>query len=80
MTAFFSIFAYIWLLIILLLISPHEVEIWEAVVTFLFFPVLVGISYAADKGMFNVTFLPKKTSKQMEVDSGTGKTLNPNIF
>uniref|UniRef100_T1E1A7 Putative Na/Ca exchanger n=1 Tax=Cupiennius salei TaxID=6928 RepID=T1E1A7_CUPSA len=69
-TAFFSIFAYIWLLIILLAISPHEVEIWEAVITFLFFPLLVGISYAADKGMCNVKLAPKIT-KQMEVDSTT---------
>lgn len=69
-TAFFSIFAYIWLLIILVGISPHEVEIWEAVITFLFFPLLVGISYAADKGMCKVKLAPK-TTKQMEVDSTT---------
>ncbi|XP_015920946.1 sodium/calcium exchanger Calx [Parasteatoda tepidariorum] len=69
-TAFFSVFAYIWLLIILVGFSPHEVEIWEAVVTFLFFPLLVGISYAADKGLCRVKIL-SKTTKQMEVDSST---------
>lgn len=70
-TAFFSIFAYIWLLLILVVISPHVVEIWEAVITFLLFPLLVGISYAADKGMCNVKLAPKNT-KQMEVDSTAG--------
>ncbi|KFM69896.1 Sodium/calcium exchanger 3, partial [Stegodyphus mimosarum] len=67
-TAFFSIFAYIWLLIILLAISPHVIEIWEAVMTLLFFPILVAVSYAADKGMCKVKLLTKPT-KQLELDS-----------
>jgi len=50
-TAIFSILAYVWLILILDLISPNVVEIWEAVVTFIFFPVLVGIAYAADIGV-----------------------------
>jgi len=49
-TAFFSVFAYIWLLIILKVSTPDEVSIWEAVMTFLFFPILVIISYFGDKG------------------------------
>merc|ERR1719495_1947398 len=55
-TAVFSVFAYIWLLIVLVAISPNVVEVWEAVVTFLFFPVLVLVAYAADKGWLNVLF------------------------
>ncbi|KAF8770675.1 Sodium/calcium exchanger 2 like protein [Argiope bruennichi] len=78
-TAFFSVFAYIWLLIILLGVTPHVVEVWEAVVTFLFFPVLVGISYAADKGLFKVKMLGKP-SKQMEVDSVTGTVKKEEYF
>lgn len=68
-TAFFSVFAYIWLLIILLAISPHVIEIWEAVITLLFFPLLVAISYGADKGVCQVKLLTKQ-SKQLELDSG----------
>jgi len=49
-TAVFSIFAYLWLLIILVASSPDVVTIWEAVVTVLFFPVLLIISWQADKG------------------------------
>ncbi|CAE7380014.1 SLC8A1, partial [Symbiodinium natans] len=39
-----------WLIFILDMISPNVVEIWEAVVTFIFFPLLVFIAYAADVG------------------------------
>ena len=48
-TAFFSVFAYVWLLVTLKWISPNVVELWEAVVTFLFFPILVLLAYLADR-------------------------------
>ncbi|CAE7213843.1 Slc8a2 [Symbiodinium natans] len=51
-TATFSILAYVWLLLILMVISPDICELWEAVVTFLLFPVLLAIAFAADKGYF----------------------------
>ena len=40
-TALVSVFAYIWLLIVLKWVSPDEVEIWEAIMTFILFPILV---------------------------------------
>jgi hypothetical protein len=52
---FFSalgVFAYVWMAIVLLAISPDEVEIWEAVVTLALFPILLFVSYAADKDFF----------------------------
>ena len=49
-TAFFSIFAYIWLLIILKWSSPEEVELWESILTFLFFPIMTVIAFCGDKG------------------------------
>jgi len=52
-TAFFSVFAYIWLLIIVSWITPDVVDIWEGLVTFLYFPVLVFIAYLADIGYFS---------------------------
>ncbi|KAK3092010.1 hypothetical protein FSP39_024428 [Pinctada imbricata] len=48
-TAVFSVFAYIWLIIILVVITPDYVDLWEAIVTFLFFPIMVIIAYIADK-------------------------------
>jgi len=50
-TAFFSIFAYGWLLIILVVITPDKVDIVEGCITFGFFPLLVGLSYAMDKDL-----------------------------
>merc|ERR1719247_2613428 len=51
-TATFSVFAYVWLYIVLALISPNVVEIWEAVVTFLLFPTLVLLAYGIDAEIF----------------------------
>ncbi|XP_076445930.1 sodium/calcium exchanger Calx-like isoform X2 [Babylonia areolata] len=48
-TAFSGIFAYVWLAIVLLASSPGYVELWEAIVTFLFFPLLILIAFLADK-------------------------------
>lgn len=49
-TGFFSIFAYLWLIVILAINSPNLVEPWEGVFTFTFFPILVFIAYLADIG------------------------------
>jgi len=51
-TAFFSVFAYLWLLFILMGTSPNIVEVWEGVLTFLFFPLLVTLAFIADRGYF----------------------------
>ena len=45
-------FAYLWLYISLVLITPDEITLWEAIVTFLSFPVLVVNSYMAEKNFF----------------------------
>lgn len=51
-TATWSVFAYVWLYLILAVISPGEVEIWEALLTFMFFPATVFTAYAADRRMY----------------------------
>lgn len=51
-TGTFSIFAYLWMLVILVAFSEEMVEPWEGVLTFLFFPLFVALSYMADIGMF----------------------------
>ncbi|UYV61021.1 hypothetical protein LAZ67_1003139 [Cordylochernes scorpioides] len=71
-TAFFSIFAYIWLLIILMWISPNVVETWEAALTFLFFPLLVFLSYITDKNW--CAGKGKLKDKQLELESASGST------
>lgn len=52
-TAVFSVFAYLWLLVILMGTSENLVDVWEGVLTFLFFPVLVELAFLADKGYFS---------------------------
>lgn len=47
-TAIWSVFAYVWILIVLKYSSPNVVEVWEAVVTFLFFPLLILHAWAQD--------------------------------
>ncbi|CAJ90511.1 Calx-beta domain-containing protein [Caenorhabditis elegans] len=47
-TVVWSTFAYVWLYLILSVFSPGEVEVWEGVLTFVFFPLTVGSAYFAD--------------------------------
>jgi solute carrier family 8 (sodium/calcium exchanger) len=67
-TSFFCIWAYIWLFLILVVISPDVVELWEAVVTFAFFPLLAFIAYCADKK--KILFFLKREGNMHEISSG----------
>jgi len=49
-TAIFSLVAYVWMVIIVDVISPNVIDIWEGIVTFLLLPVMVAVSYVTDKG------------------------------
>jgi len=53
-TAGLSIFAYIWLIIILQMWTPDVVTMTEAFLTFSFFPALVILAFCADKGYFGL--------------------------
>ena len=59
-TATWSIFAYIWLYLIISVFSAGEVELWEALLTFLFFPLTVLTAYITDKKIFVGNFLQKR--------------------
>jgi len=59
-TATWSVFAYVWLYIILGAISYGRVDVWEGVVTFLFFPATVYTAFVADRRMFFYKYLDKK--------------------
>lgn len=48
-TAWWSVFAYLWLYYILAVSSEGIVEVWEAVLTLAFFPATVCTAYVADK-------------------------------
>lgn len=59
-TATWSIFAYIWLYMIIAVISVGVVEVWEAFLTFIFFPLTVITAYMVDTKIFFGKFLEKK--------------------
>jgi len=49
-TAIFSLWAYFWMIIVLEYCSKDKVEMWEAWITIIMFPILVGLSYGQDIG------------------------------
>lgn len=66
-TAVFSVVAYLWLLIIVVVVTPGEVEIWESVVTLVLFPALVLLAWLAEKNFFGV---PNKTDTSKQIELG----------
>ena len=52
-TALFSTWAYVWFFLVLVVISPGYVELWEACVTLGFMFVLIITAYACDKSHTN---------------------------
>ena len=48
-TAIFSTWAYLWFFLVLVVISPGIVEMWEAFVTLGFMLALVIVAYSCDK-------------------------------
>jgi len=64
-TASWSVFAYLWLYLIIALSSPGVVDVWEGIVTFLFFPATVLTAYIADKKIFFNRFLTTKYRARM---------------
>jgi len=58
-TATWSVFAYIWLYVILGPISYGRVESWEGILTFLFFPATVYTAYVADRRLFCYKYMSK---------------------
>lgn len=59
-TASWSILAYIWLYFILAVSSYGVVEIWEGVLTFLFFPMLVVFAWIADRRLLVYKYMYKR--------------------
>lgn len=75
-TATWSIFAYVWLYVILKVFSEGEVEVWEGLLTFLFFPATVLTSYIADRRLFIFKYLPrisKDGKKESEMELGAAE-------
>uniref|UniRef100_A0A5K4ERZ8 Putative sodium/calcium exchanger n=1 Tax=Schistosoma mansoni TaxID=6183 RepID=A0A5K4ERZ8_SCHMA len=59
-TSSWSLFAYLWMYLIIAVFTPGVVEVWEALLTFIFFPIIVICAYLADTKIFFKKFLKKK--------------------
>ncbi|XP_040054689.2 sodium/calcium exchanger 3 isoform X3 [Gasterosteus aculeatus] len=59
-TAGWSVFAYIWLYMILAVFSPNVVQVWEGLVTLAFFPICVLLAWVADRRLLFYKFMHKK--------------------
>lgn len=59
-TSTWSVFAYIWLYLILDYISPGVVEPWESFLTFMFFPLTVLTAYIADRRLLIYKYIGKE--------------------
>lgn len=59
-TATWSIFAYTWLYLILAVITPGVVQIWEGLLTLFFFPLCVTFAYVADRRLLFYKYMYKR--------------------
>jgi len=66
-TATWSVFAYVWLFLIIGGITVGRVDSWEGILTFLFFPATVYTAFVADRRMFFYKYLDKKYRAQRGV-------------
>ena len=62
-TATCSIFAYVWMYIILAVSSPGIIDIWEGVITLICFPGMVGTAWMIDCNINFYRYLRKKVRK-----------------
>eukprot|EP01006_Ploeotia_vitrea_P028616 TRINITY_DN61285_c0_g1_i1.p1 TRINITY_DN61285_c0_g1~~TRINITY_DN61285_c0_g1_i1.p1 ORF type:complete len:912 (-),score=83.41 TRINITY_DN61285_c0_g1_i1:1441-4176(-) len=72
-TSIASLFAYLWMLVVLLWVSEDEIEIWEALVTLAFFPLLVLLAWGQDRG-WNIKFNQKNKVVSAEMTDASGHT------
>lgn len=83
-TASCSVFAYVWMYIILSVSSPGVIEVWEGIITLLCFPGMVGIAFMIDIQMNFYRFIRKKFRKQKKhghtvIQTGDGDVLAVSI-
>lgn len=62
-TATCSVFAYVWMYVILSVSSPGVIDIWEGVITLICFPGMVGVAWMIDCNINFYRYLRKKVRK-----------------
>eukprot|EP00003_Mantamonas_plastica_P001841 TRINITY_DN1131_c0_g1_i6.p1 TRINITY_DN1131_c0_g1~~TRINITY_DN1131_c0_g1_i6.p1 ORF type:complete len:536 (+),score=164.87 TRINITY_DN1131_c0_g1_i6:24-1610(+) len=80
-TASFSVFAYLWLVIVLMVWTPNVVTLEEALITLAFFPLLVFLAYCQDRSWFkskSSTIGPGTEEDMQQRDEPEERILNVN--
>lgn len=67
LTSVSSIFAYLWMLVVLQWHTPEYVDVEEAWVTLLFFPVMVVLAYCTDNGWWRYKCCPSSQVQHHEM-------------
>jgi solute carrier family 8 (sodium/calcium exchanger) len=74
-TCAWSIFAYLWMFIIVDVITPTIVEVWEGVLTLIFFPLCVYTSYVTDRRLILRSWCDSCVEE--DEDDAKGMYVNP---
>merc|ERR1712012_300403 len=85
-TATWSVFAYVWLYLILGVFSYGKVESWEGILTFLFFPATVWTAFVAEKRMLCYKYFSKgeegvivEAAKGVDIESRAQEKFNDDL-
>merc|ERR1719346_200655 len=85
-TATWSVFAYVWLYLILGVFSYGKVESWEGILTFLFFPATVWTAFVAEKRMLCYKYFSKgeegvivEAAKGVDIESRAQEKFNEDL-
>merc|ERR1712209_22459 len=85
-TASWSVFAYVWLYLILGVFSYGKVESWEGILTFLFFPATVWTAFVAEKRMLCYKYFSKgeegvivEAAKGVDIESRAEEKFNEDL-
>ena len=79
LTSIWSLWAYIWMLLVVKIISPGVVEIWEAWITLLFFPLMTLTAYCQDNGWW-ISKCLRKTQVSGVDEEQQNQTVSREIF
>jgi len=78
-TSFFAVEAYMWLLFIVDFHTPERIDLWEAVVTLLHFPLLLCLAYGADRN-WNFSGEDNKVQPQLSMMESTVNRMDNNYI
>lgn len=70
LTSGWSIWAYVWMLLVVKIISPGEIEIWEAWITLSFFPLLAISAYCQDNHWW-IYKCRRRVASSEDIDAGS---------